>query len=421
MKEKEVMEIAPAKLQGKVKIPPSKSVAHRMIICASLADGKSVISNISFSDDIKATVECMRALGATIEEKNGSLEITGCVATIDGKLKFDCNESGSTLRFMLPIALARNLGDNIFVGRGKLGTRPLDIYENICKEQDIFYINDSANNADNFLDLKVKGKLRSGIYKVKGNVSSQFITGLMFALPLLEGESEIVVEDELQSRSYLDLTLSALDKFGITIVNENYQRFVIKGNQKYQAGNHTVEGDWSQAAFYEVANYLGNDVEMLGLDYGSEQGDRAIVDFIKSLKEADDEQTLVFDGSNCPDIIPELALACCLRKGRSEIVNISRLRIKECDRLSATVNELKKLGADIQEKADAMTINGVSELRGGEVETYNDHRMAMTLSIAATRTDGKICFSNYRCVSKSYPDFFEDYNALGGKAKVVNK
>ena len=421
MQDKSVMEITPAKLQGKVIIPPSKSVAHRAIICASLAVGESVISNISFSEDIKATIECMRSLGANIVEQGNSLRISGCSDKINADVKFDCNESGSTLRFMVAIALAKNCGQNHFVGRGKLGTRPLNVYEKICKEQNISYVNDSASNADNLLDLKVKGQLKSGIFAVQGNVSSQFITGLMFALPILDGDSEIVIKGELQSKGYLDLTLSALKEFGIEIVNENYERFVIKGGQKYIAKDYTVEGDWSQAAFYEVANYLGNDVQMLGLNMESEQGDKAIVDFIKRLREADSGQTLVFDGSDCPDIIPAFALACCLRKGKSEIVNVSRLRIKECDRLSATVAELKKLGANIEDKEDAMSIVGVDELQGADVETYNDHRMAMTLAIATTRANGKVKFSNYKCVSKSYPNFFEDYNSLGGKTEIINK
>lgn len=421
MQDLTLMEIKPAKLQGKVNIPPSKSVAHRAIICASLAHGESVISNVSFSDDIKATIDCMRSLGAVIVEKGNSLHISGCANKINGDVKFECNESGSTLRFMVPIALAKNGGQNHFVGRGKLGSRPLEIYEKICKEQDIYYINDSQNNADKLLDLKVKGQLKSGIFAVKGNVSSQFITGLMFALPILDGDSEIVIEGDLQSKGYLDLTLSALKDFGIEIVNDNYEKFVIKGGQKYRAKDYIVEGDWSQAAFYEVANYLGNNVDMQGLNMESEQGDKVIVDFIKRLKETDSGQTLVFDGGNCPDIIPAFALACCLRKGKSEIVNISRLRIKECDRLSATVSELKKLGANIQEKDDAMSIIGVDQLQGGEVKTYNDHRMAMTLAVAATRANGEVKFSNYQCVSKSYPDFFEDYNSLGGKAKNSNK
>ncbi|MDE5548940.1 MAG: 3-phosphoshikimate 1-carboxyvinyltransferase, partial [Clostridia bacterium] len=347
--------------------------------------------------------------------------IHGCSKRIDAAVKFDCNESGSTLRFMVPIALAKNGGQNLFVGRGKLGTRPLDIYEKICKEQNISYINDSQNNVENLLDLKVKGQLRSGVFSVKGNVSSQFITGLMFALPTLDSDSEIAIEGELQSKGYLDLTLSALKDFGIEIVNENYKRFLIKGKQKYLPRNYRVEGDWSQATFYEVANYLGNNVDMQGLNVDSEQGDKVIVDFIKRLRESDCKETLVFDGGNCPDIIPAFALACCLRNGKTEIVNISRLRIKECDRLSATVAELKKLGANIQEKEDAMSIVGVDGLQGGDVETYNDHRMAMMLAIAATRANGKVRFSNYKCVSKSYPDFFEDYNSLGGKAQIINK
>ena len=421
MTKKEIMEITPAKLQGKVNIPPSKSVAHRMIICASLAVGKSVISNISFSDDIRATIECMKSIGAIIVEKDGRLEITGCKDNVNLDIKFDCNESGSTLRFMVPIALAKNSGVNTFVGKGKLGARPLDVYEVICKEQNIFYVNDSAKNENNLLDLKVKGNLESGVFNVKGNVSSQFITGLMFALPMLDGDSEIIIDGELQSKGYIDLTLSALKKFGVEVVNENYKKFIIKGGQTYTSGNHTIEGDWSQAAFYEVANYLGNNVEGVGLERDSEQGDKVIVDFIKRLKESEKWQTLVFDGGDCPDIIPEFALACCLREGKSDIVNISRLRIKECDRLIATVSELKKLGANIKENTDSISIVGVRELNGGEVSTYNDHRMAMTLAIAATKANGKLYLDNYRCVSKSYPDFFEDYNKLGGKTRIINK
>ena len=418
MQVKNIMEITPAKLQGVVQIPPSKSIAHRAIICASLADGESRISNISFSEDIRATISCMRSLGAEIQRDGQSLRIIGCANKINEDVEFNCNESGSTLRFMIPIALVKNCGENSFIGGGKLGTRPLDIYEKICEEQNISYVNDSDINPYSSLDLKVKGQLKSGVFTVKGDVSSQFITGLMFALPLLDGDSEIVIEGDLQSKGYLDLTLSALKEFGIEILNENYEKFVIKGGQKYLPREYTVEGDWSQAAFYEVANYLCNDVEMQGLNMDSEQGDKVIVDFIKRLKNADSEEDLVFDGSDCPDIIPVFALACCLRKGNTEIVNISRLRIKECDRLSATVSELKKLGANIEEKEDAMSIVGVDELHGADVEVYNDHRMAMMLAIATTRANGKIRFSNPGCVKKSYPAFFLDYNSLGGKTEV---
>ncbi len=418
MSEDKVMEIAPSKLSGAVKIPPSKSIAHRAIICASLADGKSVISNISYSQDIKATIGCMRALGAVIVERESALEITGCLGKSNADIVFDCNESGSTLRFMLPIALSKNCGANYFVGKGKLGERPLNIYEKICKEQGVCYLNESCSGK---LNLTVKGSLSGGSFAVKGNVSSQFITGLMFALPLLENDSEIIIEGELQSKGYLDLTLTALDKFGIKIINEGYRKFFISGNQKYKSRDYEVEGDWSQAAFYEVADYLGNDVRMTGLNMQSEQGDRVVAEFVKRLRHASPEETLVFDGGDCPDIIPVFALACCLRKGRSEIVNISRLRIKECDRLNATVAELKKLGADITGNEDSMSIRGVDVLNGGSVNTYNDHRMAMTLSIAATRAKGNIVLDNYRCVAKSYPDFFEDYNSLGGRAQIKEK
>ncbi|MDE6189360.1 MAG: 3-phosphoshikimate 1-carboxyvinyltransferase [Clostridia bacterium] len=409
------MSISPCKLQGEVKAPSSKSVAHRAIICASLANGKSVVSNVSFSDDIIATIECMKALGAKIERSGDKLVIEGSSKRINKDLTFDCNESGSTLRFMIPIALALNSGKNEFIGRGKLGTRPLDVYEKICREQGIAYENNSDGG---LLKLRVKGQLKSGKFNVDGGVSSQFITGLAFALPLLEGYSEISIEGELQSVGYLDLTVATLKDFAIKIKYKDQKGYVIQGRQEYKACDYEVEGDWSQAAFFEVANYLGDEIEIKGLRADSKQGDKVIVDFIKRLKDAKEEDTLVFDCGNCPDIVPELALACALRKGKSEIVNVSRLRIKECDRLSATGDELKTLGADIKEENDNIYIVGVDKLNGGAVSTHGDHRMAMTLAIAATRTTGNVELDNYTCVSKSYPNFFDVFRALKGKTAL---
>ena len=317
----------------------------------------------------------------------------------------------------MPIALALNSGKNTFVGRGKLGERPMKIYEDICVNQGAKYIDKSLDNEKHLLDLSVEGELKSGEYRIDGGVSSQFITGLLFTLPLLEGDSKIIIEGNLQSVGYLDLTLSALEKFGITIVNDNYKVLHIKGNQRYKSCDYYIEGDYSQAAFYEVAKYLGNSVSMLGLNQDSLQGDKVIVDFVNKLKIADESENLTFDGSNCPDIIPVFALACCLRQGHTDIVNISRLRIKECDRLSATAEELTKLGANITQGQDFLSIDGVKSLRGGIVDSHNDHRMAMMLAIASTVAKGEITILGAQSVSKSYPDFFDHFKSLGGQIK----
>ncbi|MDE5654067.1 MAG: 3-phosphoshikimate 1-carboxyvinyltransferase [Clostridia bacterium] len=414
------VKITPTKLKGSVVIPPSKSLAHRAIICACLSRGKSVISNVALSDDIIATIGCMRNLGAKIDIKDGVLEIDGNSGKILDDLTFDCKESGSTLRFILPIALALNEGNNAFVGRGKLGERPMKIYGDICKEQGIEYIDRSLANDKHLLDLSVNGELKSGEFHIDGGVSSQFITGLLFALPLLDGDSKIIIEGDLQSIGYLDLTLFMLNKFGISIDNKGYKVLQIKGGQRYMACDYYIEGDYSQSAFYEVARYLGNDVTMLGLNVDSLQGDKVIVDFVNRLRTADASEKLTFDGSNCPDIIPVFALACCLRKGHTDIINISRLRIKECDRLSATAEELGKLGAKIAQGEDSLSIDGVDKLSSGEVDSHNDHRMAMTLAIASTVTDGEVTISNAQSVSKSYPNFFDHFVSLGGKVKYKN-
>ncbi len=407
--------IKPTRLKGDVVIPPSKSLAHRAIICASLAQGRSVVSNVSMSDDIIATVECMRNLGANIISHGDKLEVVGIDKRLDRELTFDCNESGSTLRFMLPIALSLNAGVNKFVGRGKLGERPMDIYKDICTSQDIMYEDRSLQNPKRYLDLVVKGDLKSGKFIVDGGVSSQFITGLMFALPTLEGDSEIVINGKLQSVGYIDLTLTALNQFGIEILNEGYQRFYIKGGQKYAPCDYYIEGDYSQAAFFEVANYLGNSVRQIGLNKDSLQGDKVIVDFVEKLRASGADERLVFDGEDCPDIIPIFALACCLREGHTDIINLARLRIKECDRLKATAAELANLGADIVEKDTSLSINGVEKLRGAEVDSHDDHRMAMMLAIASTRAIGEVKITGAHSVSKSYPNFFDDFIRLGGK------
>ena len=425
------LKIIPSKLKGSVKIPPSKSMAHRAIICAALSDGICRIDNIDYSDDIIATINAMNSLGATIEKYDDYIEVVGIYKNIN-KIKrnriIDCNESGSTLRFLVPISLLFK-GSNKFIGKGNLGKRPLTTYYNIFNNQGIKY-----SYEENNLNLVVDGELKPGVFEVEGNISSQFITGLLFALPLLNGDSKIIITKEMESKGYIDLTLKAISDFGIEIINNNYSEFIIKGNQKYNARNYRVEGDYSQAAFFLCADGLGNNVLCRDLDLNSLQGDKEIIDILERMNvvfnaneiglsgEVNGELiSTVIDGSQCPDIIPVLSAVSALSKGTTEIINAGRLRIKECDRLSAVTSELKKLGAQIIEKEDGLVITGVEKLQGGvEVWSHKDHRIAMTLAIASTMCKKPIIIKDYECVAKSYPSFFEDFKALGGNIHEWN-
>lgn len=421
--------IYPRKLSGEVKIPPSKSMAHRAVICAALGDGISKVTNIDYSDDIIATIEAMSSLGAKITRREDYLEVYGIKSAenikaneLKSERTIDCNESGSTLRFLVPIAALFD-GVNRFVGRGNLGKRPLDTFYNIFDEQGIKY-----SYKEGILDLKTEGKLKAGEFKVKGNISSQFITGLLFTLPLIDGDSKIIITTELESKGYIDLTLSAMKDFGIEIINNNYEEFIIKGNQTYKSRDYRVEGDYSQSAFFFCADAISNNVVLNDLKLDSLQGDKEVIDILERMGvkitnknngligtvEGSLKATVV-DGSQCPDIIPVVSLAAALGFGTTEVINAGRLRIKECDRLAAVTSELNKLGAKITEKEDGLIIEGGKELKGGvEVWSHKDHRIAMTLAIASTVCKEPIIIKDYECVSKSYPEFWEDFKNLGG-------
>ena len=425
------LKIYPSKLKGEVKIPPSKSMAHRAIICAALSDGLCIIENIDYSDDIIATIDAMNSLGAKIVKHKDYIEVIGAYGS-DEKAKetriIDCNESGSTLRFLVPISLLFK-GSSKFIGRGNLGKRPLTTYYNIFERQGIEYSYEEGN-----LNLVINGELKPGTFEVEGNVSSQFITGLLFTLPLLKEDSKIVITTEMESKGYIDLTLRAMSDFGVEIINNNYREFIIKGNQKYNARNYRVEGDYSQAAFFLCADSLGNDVLCKDLDLNSLQGDKEVIDILERMNVVFNANDIgvkgttngelistVIDGSQCPDIIPVLTSVAALTKGTTEIINAGRLRIKECDRLAAVTSELNKLGANIIEKEDGLVVTGVEKLQGGvEVWSHKDHRIAMTLAIASTRCEEPIVIKDYECIAKSYPNFFEDFKALGGNVHEWN-
>lgn len=416
--------LTPNRLQGDVTVPPSKSLAHRAIICAALAEGTSTISNIQFSDDIKATIQGMRAMGAEIDEREDALKIHGIGLQSkslandqsegkesDSVRTIDCNESGSTLRFLVPVATLFE-GKTRFTGRGKLGQRPLTPYKDLFEKQGLDY---DLKGTDQ-LDLLIGGQLSSDTIELRGDISSQFITGLLMTLPFLNGESRIHVTTPLESKGYIDLTLHVFELFGLEInVEDEGQTFVIPGNQKMQAADYAVEGDFSQAAFFLTANHIGNDISLSGLDSQSLQGDKAILDILDNLS---DETERVIDGSQFPDIIPTAALAAALSNGHTRFTNLERLKIKESDRLAATQKELEALGADIQVEGDSLVIQGVDQLKGGvTVWSHKDHRMAMMLGIASTRCDEPITINDTECVAKSYPHFWEDFKLLGGQFK----
>lgn len=367
------MKIKSSLLSGRVIVPPSKSVAHRALIARALSGGNGSIHNLEDSKDMQATNRCLVALSS-------------------GGTVLDCGESGSTLRFIIPIALASG-GEYRVTGQGRLLDRPLTPYER--------YFDISRDNGD----LIIRGELKSGTFELEGGISSQFVTGLLFALPLLSGDSEIVMTSPLESKPYVDLTLYVLKEYGINVENEDYKRFTVKGEQKFLERDFTVEGDYSQAAFWLTANALGSDIEVCGLNPESLQGDKEIVNIIKN-------DTRIIDVTDIPDLVPILAVLCCFRQVESRIVGAARLRFKECDRLSAITTELNKLGAKITEFEDSLVITGVDTLHGGEVDSHNDHRIPMALAIAATRCDGEVTINGAECVSKSYPAFFEHYNSL---------
>lgn len=408
------------KVNGKVKIPPSKSLAHRAVICASLCEGVSKISNISFSKDITASINGMRNLGASIFENSGSILVESGAKSRSQLPTIECNESGSTLRFLIPVALAVNSGA-IFTGKGKLVERPLDIYYNLFDQMGIKW-----ETTDGKLPLTVKGTLKSGEYKIDGSVSSQFVSGLLFALPLLTGDSKIIIENNLESKPYVDLTLDMLKLYGIKIQNNDYKEFIIEGNQKYKAVDYTVEGDHSQAAFFLVAGIINGNISVEGLKEGSAQGDSVIESIIREMggniswkdgclsSVKSDTEGITIDASQCPDLVPILSVLGSLSNKTTKIINAARLRIKESDRLAAMTSELTKLGADIIETPDSLIIKGKGELNGGEVDSWNDHRIAMSLAVAALRSTSPVFIRNAGCVDKSYPNFWEDYKSIGG-------
>ena len=411
--------VYPGRLEGTLTPPPSKSAAHRAILGAALCKGISTISPIALSDDITATLEAIRALGATATLEGTKLTVDGSGTFQKENVQINCMESGSTLRFLIPVAAAGGVTAE-FTGRGRLPQRPIGIYLDCLPPCGVQCITQGG------LPLHIRGKLQPGIFSLPGDVSSQFITGLLYALPLLEGESRIVLTTPLQSAGYVDMTIHTLNQFGVAVerLPDGYR---IPGGQQYRPSDIQVEADWSQAAFFLAAGALGGDVTLEGLLPLSTQGDReaahlftrygALISWsggrLRCRSKFLCHQEI--DASHIPDLVPILAVTAALSKGETRIGGAARLRIKESDRLTTTQNLINRLGGHCRQFRDGLVIQGVPTLSGGQVDGAGDHRIVMAAAIAALGASSPVTVLGAEAVNKSYPAFFEDFKRLGGR------
>lgn len=404
------IQITPGRLRGRLTAPPSKSVAHRMIVCAALAKGVSAVCGAGRSQDIEATVGAMRALGAQITEEGETLRVTG-IGKPPETVLVDCFESGSTLRFLIPVAAALGVAAT-FTGRGRLGKRPVQAVLAPLAERGV------GSDYRGDLPFTLHGALESGDFAIDAGVSSQFISGLLFALPLLGGDSRIIACGKLESRPYIEITTAVMERFGVR-TEETGGVWRVPGGQAYRPGRYTVEGDYSGAAFWIAANALGCSITLDGLRPDSAQGDKAIAAIVRRIVPEASRETVI-DASDVPDLVPVVAALAACTPGTTRIVGAGRLRIKESDRLATVSEMLANLGGQCEEGADSLTIVGQASLNGGVVDSHNDHRIAMSAAVAAIRCSAPVTILGAECVAKSYPQFFEDYKRAGGIADVVN-
>ncbi len=416
--------VYPSRLTGTVSAIASKSVLHRLLICSALSDGKTRIDNVTLSKDIYATMSAAEGMGKAVTFENGSLFVTDGVKTSE----INVNESGSTFRFILPIAAVTARNEALTIqGSEYLASRPISpLYEELTAHG-------AKLSKKGKFPMRVGGELLSGDYSLPGNISSQFISGLLFALPLCDGDSRIRITGKLESKPYIDITLECLKAFGITIeaVEDGYY---IQGGQKYVSpGIITCEGDCSNAAFFLAAGAFSEDfVGVRGINRKTAQGDFAAVEILKNFgAEAHESNDCIefrraelrardIDATDIPDLIPILSLVASVSVGTTTVYGARRLRLKESDRLFSVTDVLSSLGADIKETDDGLIISGVGRLHGGRVSSHNDHRIAMTAAIASLVSDGEIIIDGFEAIDKSYPDFIRDFTALGGRIEVTH-
>lgn len=400
------VEIKKGKAKGFVGAPPSKSMAHRLLICAGLSEGVCTVHGISESEDVLATLDCLRAIGAEWSREGDRITVRGtdmrCAGPVD---ILRCRESGSTLRFFVPICLVSG-ANYVLSGSRSLMARPLGIYKILCDERGLIFSQDENS-------LMVKGPLKAGSYKLAGNVSSQFISGLLFALPLLEGDSSITITPPIESRSYINMTMAALQAFGVEASWKDENTIYIPGGQRYKASEAYVEGDYSNAAFFEALNVLGGDVEIGNLSPDSIQGDRVYGKMFSQLKEG----TPILNVSDCPDLGPVLFAVAAAENG-GVFSGTSRLKIKESDRGAVMAAELRKFGTSVTVYDDEIVIYPAKFGPPKEpLFGYNDHRIVMAEAVLLTATGGII--DGAEAVAKSFPEFFDKLKSLGIEVKRV--
>ena len=403
-------------IKGKIKAPASKSMMQRAIAAALLAHGETVLHNPSFCDDSLSSMNVATCLGSKIEKNKNTVLIKGGLKPICSEL--NCGEAGLCIRMFSPIA-ALSTKELILTGKGSLKYRPVSMIEKPLHD-----LGASCEINSGLIPIKVKGPLKGGKTTIDGSVSSQFLTGLLIALPCCNNDSELIVKD-LKSSPYIDMTIETLEKFGITIKNYNYKRFLIKGGQKYKSCNFIVEGDWSGAAFLLVAAALCGEIEMNMINPDSRQADRKILDALKraGAEVITSDKTVIvkkrelkafeFDATECPDLFPPLIALSSQCEGLTSIKGVKRLRFKETDRAMALKKEFTSIGAEIDINGNIMSIRG-GKIRGGCVSSHNDHRMAMATAIAGVVSLDKVEIDNAECVAKSYPSFFKDLKSIGG-------
>ena len=410
--------IFPHKLGGRIAAIPSKSQAHRLLICAALADEPTALTCPEGSQDIEATVRCLTAFGAAIRRTETGYAVQSAQAP--ERAEADCGESGSTLRFLLPVAAALGI-DTTFCLHGRLAARPLSP---LWEELEAHGCALSRPTSDT---VRCTGRLTGGVFRLAGNISSQFISGLLLALPMTGTDSELVLTTPLESAGYVDMTLDALRRFGVRVECTQNGWRIPAGARYASCGAAEVEGDWSNAAFWLAAGALSDGgVAVTGLDLSSAQGDRSILAALSCFGARvarrggtarvtkDRPRATTLDVSDFPDLVPPLAAVAALCPGTTRLTHAGRLRLKESDRLETVSTTLRALGADARAEGDDLVIVGRESLLGGEVDSANDHRIAMMAAVAATRATGDVTIRGAECVSKSYPAFFEDYELLGG-------
>ena len=415
----------PSTCHGTITIPPSKSMAHRAIIAASLAKGTSTISNVAYSQDILATIDCMQALGATITKQEDTLIIKGITSFQEPtKTEIFCNESGSTLRFLIPLFSLCNQPIT-FTGSKRLLQRPLTLYKDIFEHQQLSFLQDDNH-------VEIKEALHADTFTIPGNVSSQFITGLLFTLPILNEDSIIHIEPPFESSSYVALTIQMLERYGIHIEQQDDLTFKIQGNQHYQPCDYRVEGDFSQFAFFAVLAAISSTLTIYGVDPQSKQGDKQILDILTSFGANIEElpfgytvhksclQAQDIDLANCPDLGPILCILAMYSLGNTHIYHAGRLRIKESDRIAAMEEELRKFGLDIHSTQDDIYISPSTSYACKEaLYGHNDHRIVMALSVASLCGQQETIIKDAQAINKSYPNFFEDLALINGKVECL--